>query len=299
MGTIGSAYVGFTRVYGAGEDRVNTNYIQATGGTITYDGDYRIHTFTTDDSFVITNLGTPENSTLELLVVAGGGGGGGNLSDSSDSNYHGAGGGAGGLFYTASFAITSSSSIPVVVGDGGAKGAESSYNNFLSSSLGGDSSFGPVLALGGGNVNVNYENKSGFAGGSGGGASGFTCVGVSNTCTYANGGVALQPTSSWGGFGGAGGASSNCATGVCSFPYELRAITRRGGAGGGAGGDASTTTPGPGKSYSISGTSITYAAGGASAPWNTTSPVTANRGHGGPAYQDGGSGVVIARYRYK
>jgi len=277
------------------------SYISGSGGTITTDGDYKIHTFTETGSstFTITQVGEPANATLELLVIAGGGGGGGNLTDSPDVNYYGPGGGAGGLFYTASYAITSSGDIPVVVGDGGAKSVEFSYNNFLTSSLGGDSSFGSILALGGGNVNVNYENKSGFAGGSGGGASGFTCTGVFNTCTFANGGVALQPTSSFGGFGGDGGASSNCATGVCTFPYAARAITRRGGAGGGAGGDASTTTPGPGKAYSITGTSITYAEGGEANIPAGTSPVIANRGHGGPAYQDGGSGVVILRYKYQ
>ena len=40
MGIIGSAFLGVTRVLGGGNDR----FIEATGGTITYDGDYAIHT---------------------------------------------------------------------------------------------------------------------------------------------------------------------------------------------------------------------------------------------------------------
>jgi hypothetical protein len=53
------------------------NYIVATGGTITCCGDYKIHTFTSDGCFSVTNAGTPAGSTtVDYLVVAGGGGGG-------------------------------------------------------------------------------------------------------------------------------------------------------------------------------------------------------------------------------
>ena len=47
--------------------------IRATGGTITYDGLYTVHTFLSTDSFVITDLGS---NIFDVLVVAGGGGGG-------------------------------------------------------------------------------------------------------------------------------------------------------------------------------------------------------------------------------
>ena len=49
-------------------------FIVATGGTVTTDGDYKIHTFTSDGSFEVTQLGDDPNDTVELLVVAGGGG---------------------------------------------------------------------------------------------------------------------------------------------------------------------------------------------------------------------------------
>ena len=45
----------------------------ATGGTITTDGDYKVHTFTTSGTFTVTEAGT--NAEVEYLVIAGGGGG--------------------------------------------------------------------------------------------------------------------------------------------------------------------------------------------------------------------------------
>jgi len=68
--------------------RVVTDYIVATGGTITCSGDYKIHTFTGPGTFSVTNEGTPSGSnTVDYLVIAGGGAGAQN---------YGAGGGAGG-----------------------------------------------------------------------------------------------------------------------------------------------------------------------------------------------------------
>src|SRR5210317_1086603 len=58
--------------------QVNT-FIEATGGTITESGDFKIHTFTGDGCFVVTQIGAgasggPDN--VDYLVVAGGGAGG-------------------------------------------------------------------------------------------------------------------------------------------------------------------------------------------------------------------------------
>ena len=53
-------------------------FTSATGGTITTDGDYKIHTFNSSDNFVVSTLGDAPNNVVEYLVVAGGGGGGGN-----------------------------------------------------------------------------------------------------------------------------------------------------------------------------------------------------------------------------
>ena len=45
----------------------------ATGGTITTNGDYKVHTFNNSGTFTVTSLGT--DAEVEYLVIAGGGGG--------------------------------------------------------------------------------------------------------------------------------------------------------------------------------------------------------------------------------
>src|SRR6056300_1130992 len=64
-------------------------FTNATGGTITTSGDFKIHTFTGDGCFVVSQLGnaTGGPSNVDYLVLAGGGGGGG--------GYQTGGGGAG------------------------------------------------------------------------------------------------------------------------------------------------------------------------------------------------------------
>ena len=70
------------------------DYNTATGGTITTDGDYKVHTFTSSGTFEVTCVGGTE-SDIQYLVVAGGGGGG--HGSSGTTRWHeSAGGGAGG-----------------------------------------------------------------------------------------------------------------------------------------------------------------------------------------------------------
>ena len=55
-------------------------FIVASGGAIQNDGDFRIHTFNSASSFVVTEVGDatqPFGNTVDYLIVAGGGGGGG------------------------------------------------------------------------------------------------------------------------------------------------------------------------------------------------------------------------------
>ncbi|MBU1811372.1 MAG: DUF2341 domain-containing protein, partial [Candidatus Omnitrophica bacterium] len=113
---------------------VGGNWLKtATGGTITYFGGYKIHTFTASGTFAGAG-----SSNVEVLVVAGGGGGGSDM---------GGGGGGGGVIYNASYAVVSSS-YTVTVGTGGAgapagQGQVRGYN-------GGNSVFGLLTAIGGG-----------------------------------------------------------------------------------------------------------------------------------------------------
>lgn len=264
------------------------NNIVAEGGTISYSGSYVIHTFTSSGEFKI-HQGNP---TVELLVVAGGGGGGGTV-----FNYpsRGGGGGAGGLFYTSSYNINKGT-YSITIGAGGAKAVKPVPQYYATSSNGGNSSFGTIVALGGGGTGQSIVDMTGVNGGSGGGANGEECVGNSNICDYFNGGIALQPTSSAGGFGNNGGASTNCIT-PCSSPYGARAITTFGGGGGGAGSAGSGTTGGSGRTYNFTGTPVTYAAGGnAVGSASSGSAAPANSGNGGDAYYDGASGIVIVKY---
>ena len=62
-------------VWQAGVDGSVTPFtgMVATGGTITTDGDYKVHSFTTSSQFVVTTLGT--DAVVDYLVVAGGAGG--------------------------------------------------------------------------------------------------------------------------------------------------------------------------------------------------------------------------------
>ena len=52
-------------------------FIAATGGTVTTSGNFKIHSFTGDSNFVVSNAGNSAGSnTVSYLVVAGGGSGG-------------------------------------------------------------------------------------------------------------------------------------------------------------------------------------------------------------------------------
>src|SRR3990167_5234188 len=66
------------------------SFITATGGTITTDGDYKVHTFTASGTFEVTS----NSGNVWYLAVAGGGGGG---------PISGGGGGAGGYRSNAAY----------------------------------------------------------------------------------------------------------------------------------------------------------------------------------------------------
>ena len=74
-------------------------FIEATGGTVTTSGDYKIHSFTGDGNFVVSEAGKGTStfpSIADYLVIAGGGGGGGtNAPDAGSSPSAGGNGGKG------------------------------------------------------------------------------------------------------------------------------------------------------------------------------------------------------------
>ncbi len=273
--------------------------------TITADGAATVVSFTTVGTCTWT---VPAGiSTLDAVLIVGGGGGGG-----FDI---GGGGGAGGLVDRSNLAVTSGLDMTIVVGAGGA--GATNYAPSAGANSGGNSSFGTLVALGGGFGGSGSVN--GASGGSGGGA-GYA-AGAART-----GGSALQPGSATSGSGFAGGASPN-------YGY----LVDTGGGGGGAGaigvdsfrniaiGDFGGPG-GAGVSRTITGASLFYAGGGggggaatvaaggsgvggnggttfASATPNLSPTAgAANTGSGGGGGKNGGAGaagaagVVILRY---
>lgn len=267
--------------------------VSATGGTVTVTFDtssgytWRVHTFLSNGTLSIVSLGV--DALIEYLIVGGGGSGARNSAAASGVA---AGGGGGGGMLEGNITPSSLTTYSVVVG-AGAPGPTTIRNGFNGS----DSSIFGVVAFGGG-AGVWEDPRDGKDGGNGGGA------GATNTDPGV-GGAALNV----GGFRGGNGAEN----GVLAWS---------GGGGGGAGGnggDATVTVPGNGgigRIASING--VRYAgggggqasnsavgtggAGGGTAAGSPSVSAAPNTGGGSGAAisgqpGDGGSGIVIVRYR--
>ena len=164
------------------------------GGTITTYNDgsntYRIHTFTSNGTFV----NTVSNLEVEYLIIGGGGSGGVSANNGGPAA---GGGGAGGYRESTpggseSPLTLSVQSYGVTVGQGGASRSGAGNGN-----QGGDSSFGGITSLGGGYGGGNGAN--GNSGGSGGGDGGGT-----DSATYSAFGGGAAGTAGQGNNGGDG-----------------------------------------------------------------------------------------------
>jgi hypothetical protein len=284
-------------------------YIVATGGTITCCGDYKIHTFTADGCFSVSNAGTPAGSNgVDYLVVAGGGGGGGD---------GGGGGGAGGYregynpgSYTASPLATTAlpvsvTTYPITVGGGGVGGVAPSGPN--QGTNGSNSIFSTITSAGGGASDIVAGSNGGSGGGGGRDPAGS--AGSGNTPPVSPpqgnpGGGPVFPGGSGGG-GGAGAAGSNAPVASSGGPGGNGVTTSIFGsptayAGGGGGG--ATPNPSPKGTGGLGGGGCGSGCGG------FFTPGTVNTGGGGgggtgsiqpTAGGAGGSGIVIIRYKYQ
>lgn len=280
---------------------------------------YTVQSFTSTGP---ANFTVPSGvSIVDVLVVAGGGGG---------ANSLGGGGGGGGFIEARNFPVVAGATIPVVVGAGGAAGPNNPQ--YIPGSTGQNSSFGTLIAYGGG-AGAGYSNgpagtgnpaqtgtyvNHGFRGGSGGGGGGTESQwsgkgeGIQGQGKlFPNGGVG------WGFPGGSG--------------HGPGPVGHGGGGGGGAGGEGSPATPttggqgGSGRASDITGSTVFYAGGGGGgihSPGTFTTipggiggggrggggatgglPGTTNTGGGGGcggyfnnAPGSGGPGIVIVRY---
>ena len=249
-------------------------FIIATGGTITTDGNYKVHTFTSSGTFRILD----GSGVVDSLVVGGGGG---------SSGVYSGGGGGGGLIYTSPGSSYGAGAYTVVVGAGGA-----------ANTSGSNSSFDSITATGGGKGGANSANGANGGSGGGGGAGGAGGTGTVGQGNNGGGGTASGNTAASGG-GGAGavgasvnGGSNNGGNGGAGVSNSISgsAVTYAGG----GGGCADVGTPGTGGS-----------GGGGNGASNAGTPTagTANTGGGagggGAVGVAGGSGVVILRYRFQ
>ena len=311
-----------------------TEFITATGGTITTCGNDKIHTFTGPGTFTVNQVHPCAANNLVSYVVVGGGGAGG--TDSAATS--GGGGGAGGYRetkspvtpYTASpldgyptpgnrITVTATA-FPITVG-GGATALPVTNDPCGSFKNGSPSTFSSITSAGGGGGASNRNgspspSRIAGSGGSGGGASYYrpSCNGSGNTppvtpAQGTNGGTAgPSPAYSSGGGGGASavggnGSSSKGGDGGAGVSSEITgsSVARSGGGGGASWED------GPASSQGAGGTG----GGGDGGPDGGNAGVagTDNTGGGGGGASgasgegnlggNGGSGVVIIRYKFQ
>jgi hypothetical protein len=289
-------------LYGIGGTR-------ASGGTITADGNYTYHTFTSTGSF----MPSEKIKNAEVLQIAGGGGGGSGV---------GAGGGAGGLVYglvQTFFAGTSYAAIvgaggtggAVTTGDSGVQGSNSQVGSLTASvggGFGGNNSGGSGGSGGGnnngtggtatsgqGNAGGNSSISTYYTSGGGGGSGAVGANGNGSNGVNGAGGIGVNTYISWasatstgdsGYYAGGGGAG---ATGWSngSYPTSVRAAGGLGG--GGIGGITGSTDAGA--LFGTAGTANTGGGGGGGG-YYFQAGVANRRGAGG----NGGSGIIIVRY---
>ena len=267
-------------------------FTEATGGTVTTSGDYKIHKFTGDGCFAVSQIGngpsvpTGGPATVSYMVVAGGGGNG-------PAHWSG-GAGAGGFregrdigpSYTASPLVApgltiTATTYPVTVGAGG------------DNTSGSPSVFSTITSAGGG-----YGGRPGTtgtnlgcAGGSGAGGSPHNSPHPNtepgkagntppvsppqgNPGGYGLKGPLLPGRAASGGGGGAGGAGGNAQDITPTYPGSCSA--GRGGQGG------------AGVVSHITGSPVSYAGGGAGSTYIT--------GEGGVSHPVKGGGGVGGIY---
>ena len=282
----------------------------ATGGSIATDGDYKVHSFTSNGTFEVTSItNTDPTLTLaevEYLIIGGGGAGGGN---STSANVGGAGGGGAGAYIPGS-ALLTAQTYAVVVGAGG---TGATYAANPDGDPGDDSSAFGITAEGGdAGGSYGYPVTSYSDNGSGGGGQG-------KSDNSAHAGATGGQFGNDGGDGHAGGNQGDPNYGAGGGGGSSAVGADGSGSAGGAGG--------AGTASSITGSSVTRAGGGGGSTKNnqgtqgaagsggggaaampTGASATANTGSGGGGAHksnatstggSGGSGIVIIRYKFQ
>ena len=318
---------GWITVNDSSENVRGNPFVEATGGTESNCGDFKIHTFTGPGTFTVTKTACAAgNNVVNYLVVAGGGG---------SARDNAAGAGAGGMRFfgscvspspypssprTAPAGVTvTASSFPIVIGGGGAAGPCGGPPG----ARGSDSSGLGIISTGGGTSIGDGQPSSPLQPGGSGGGRGQAAGGIGSGNT--------PPVSpSQGEDGGGDGGNPGGGGGGGGF---LNAGSNRSGDNGGAGGDGGGFPPGHfGTSNGVVCGSFRYFAGGggggngqpgsgsggaggkggggagsASSPscqiagTAGTTNTGGGAGGGGQAGEGaaGGSGIVVIRYKFK
>jgi len=218
-----------------------------TGGVITTDGLYTVHTFVSDGIFTPTVSGTVQ---VECWGAGGGGGG------STSTSVGGGGGGGGAYVITPEATVIGGVGYVVVSGTGGTAATGVEGGDGENSSFGAGTT-SEVIAGGGGHGGVGSGSTAGHAG-----VAGSTGTGL----TKYNGGAGYIGASVGGGGGGSGGTASN----GNSATSTTGATAVTGGGNGGNGGavhtagSLPTTAPsggGGGSGHISTGVSLSGAAG--------------------------------------
>ena len=277
-------------------------FYQMSGGTVTTDGNFKIHTFTNNGTLSISYA--PAGTTFDYLICASGGPG----------NYHG-GGGGGGVLTGSTTSGVQNWSIAV--------GQSITYPNQFG--VGNSSAFGFTANRGGDGYDYDglYQGQNGPNGGCGGGtvnysagvgSQGFNGASGQKGGSAYNDGIGNNSTQTYAAGGGGGGMTAAGTSGTSNDSTNT-----------GVGGDG-----GEGLTSSITGTSVVYGSGGGGGCYmygsatggtggtgagdggyfNGTTVVNTNKdatgygcGGGGSAsytsYGAGGQGIVIVRYQYQ
>jgi hypothetical protein len=295
-------------------------FVAATGGTITTDGDFKVHTFDSSGTFTVTNAGNVVGSNSVDYMVIAGGGGGGSSEGPNGAGGGGGGGGAGGYRTNHPSPATGGLSVsaqayPITIGGGGSGGDAAPANRGNPGNRGSNSVFSTITSTGGGAGGGDDIANPNAPGGSGGGGDGDggSDGGSGNTPSVSppqgnNGGDGGGRHGGGGGGAGEAGDTDGQAAGGDGSPNSITGsnVTYAGGGGGGAGSGPAPSNPG-GTGGGGTGCGAFFPGQNTPAPNGNGTAGSANTGGGGGglgagfvgnAYA-GGSGKVVIRYKFQ
>ena len=320
---------GWQDIQDSTSDVTGASFTSATGGTITTSGNFKIHTFTSSGCFAVSSVGNAAGGgdKVSYMVVAGGGGG------------STGGGGAGGFREGKDTPIDSYTASPLAAADSGLTINNTTYPITVgaggvgpsAATPGSNSIFSSITSTGGGaggSSPFSTPTYNGAPGGSGGGANQGAAAPAPNRPAQGGAGNTPPVSPSQGfpggnsnsgdqtGSGGGGGATAAGGNSTGPAGPGSGGIAGPGGAGATTSINASPNSfagGGGGNQYSPTAPAVTtpggVGGGGTGSYWNGSVDTgatdgTANTGGGGggtagSGRKNGGSGIVIIRYKFQ